>query len=40
MAKLNLKPLKRKYSPYKWTIGKITDNLIENDFNADNSNKK
>ena len=38
MVKLGLKPLKRnkrKYSSYKGTIGKIADNLIERDFNAD-----
>ncbi len=40
MVKLGLKPLKRnkrKYSSYKGTIGKIADNLIEQDFNADKS---
>ena len=31
---------KRKYSSYKGTVGKIADNLIERDFNADISNKK
>ena len=43
MVKLGLKPLKRnkrKYSSYKGTVGKIADNLIERDFNADISNKK
>lgn len=42
MVKLGLKPLKRnkrKYSSYKGTIGKIADNLIERDFNADKPNK-
>ena len=39
MVKLDLKPLKRnkrKYSSYKETVGKIGDNLIERDFNAEN----
>ena len=43
MVKLGLKPLKRnkrKYSSYKGTVGKIADNLIERDFNADKPNKK
>ena len=43
MVKLGLKPLKRnkrKYSSYKGTIGKIADNLIERNFNADKPNKK
>ena len=31
---------KRKYSSYKGTVGKIADNLIERDFNADIPNKK
>ena len=43
MVKLGLKPLKRnkrKYSSYKWTVGKIADNLINRDFEADKPNKK
>ena len=43
MVKLGLKPLKRnkrKYSSYKGTIGKVADNLIERDFNADKPNQK
>ena len=43
MVKLGLKPLKRnkrKYSSYKGTVGKIAENLIERDFNADKPNKK
>ena len=43
MVKLGLKPLKRnkrKYSSYKGTVGKISDNLIEREFNADKPNKK
>ena len=43
MVKLGLKPLKRnkrKYSSYKGTIGKIADNLIERNFNADKPNQK
>ena len=43
MLKLGLKPLKRnrrKYSSYKGTVGKIADNLIERDFNADKPNQK
>ena len=43
MVKLGLKPLKRnkrKYSSYKGTVGKIAENLIEREFNADNPNKK
>ena len=43
MAKLGLKPLKRnkrRYSSYKGTIGKIADNLIERDFNAEKPNQK
>ena len=43
MVKLSLKPLKRnkrKYSSYKGTVGKIVDNLIERDFNANNPNEK
>ena len=43
MVKLGLKPLKRnkrKYSSYKGIVGKIAENLIERDFNADKSNKK
>lgn len=39
MVKLGLKPLRRKYSSYKGTFGKITDNLIRQDFNADKPNK-
>ena len=43
MVKLGLKPLKRnkrKYSSYKGTVGKIADNLIKRDFEADNPNEK
>ena len=43
MVKLGLKPLKRnkrKYSSYKGTIGKIADNHINREFNADKPNKK
>ena len=43
MIKLGLRPLKRnkiKYSSYKGTVGKIADNLIERDFDADKPNKK
>ena len=43
MVKLELKPLKinkRKYSSYKGTVGKIADNLIERDFNAESPNQK
>ena len=43
MVKLGLKPLKRnkrKYSSYKGTVGKIADNLIERDFDADKPNEK
>ena len=43
MIKLGLKPLKRnkrKYSSYKGTVGKIADNLINRDFNAENPNEK
>ncbi|CDE99255.1 putative uncharacterized protein [Clostridium sp. CAG:628] len=43
MVKLGLKPQKRnkrKYSSYMGTFGKIADNLIERNFNADKSNKK
>lgn len=43
MVKLGLKPLKRnkrKYSSYKGTVGKITDNLIERNFEAEKPNKK
>ena len=43
MAKLGLKPLKRnkrKYSSYKGTVGKIADNLIERNFNAEEPNQK
>ncbi len=43
MVKLGLKPLKRnkrKNSSYKGTIGKIADNLIERDFNANKPNQK
>ncbi len=43
MVLLGLKPLKRnkrKYSFYKGTIGKIADNLIERDFNAEKPNQK
>ena len=43
MVKLGLKPLKRnkrKYSSYKGEIGKIADNLINRDFEADKPNQK
>jgi len=43
MIKLGLKPLKRnkrKYSSYKGTVGKIANNLIEREFNADKPNQK
>lgn len=43
MVKLGLKPLKRnkrKYSPYKGTVGKIAENLIERNFHANNPNEK
>ncbi len=43
MIKLGLKPLKRnkrKYSSYKGTVGKIANNLINRDFEADRPNKK
>ena len=43
MIKLGLKPLKRnkrKYSSYKGTVGKVADNLIERDFDADKPNEK
>ncbi len=43
MVKLGLKPLKRdkrQYSSYKGNVGKITDNLIEPDFNSDKPNEK
>ena len=43
MIKLGLKPLKRnkrKYSSYKGTVGKISDNYIKRDFNADKPNQK
>ena len=43
MVKLGLKPLKRnkrKYSSYKGTIGKIADNLIERNFDANKPNEK
>ena len=43
MVKLGLKPLKRnkrKYSSYKGEVGKIADNLINRDFEADKPNKK
>jgi len=43
MKKLNLSSrvrLKRKYSSYKGTLGKIADNLIKRDFKADEPNKK
>lgn len=35
MVNLGLKPLKRKYSSYKETIGKITDNYNNREFCAD-----
>ena len=43
MIKLNLKPIKRnkrKYSSYKGTIGKIADNYIERNFEANKPNEK
>ena len=43
MVKLDLKPLKRnkrKYSSYKGTVGKIADNHIERNFDADKPNEK
>ncbi|MCX4255221.1 IS3 family transposase [Romboutsia ilealis] len=43
MVKLGLKSLKRnkrKYSSYKGTVGKIADNLIERNFDADRPNEK
>lgn len=43
MSKLGLRSLKRnkrKYSSYKGTVGKIADNLIERNFEADKPNKK
>jgi len=43
MNKFGLKPLKRnkrKYSSYKGTVGKIADNLIERNFEAEAPNKK
>lgn len=43
MAKLNLVPIvrkKRKYSSYKGTVGKIADNLIERNFDADAPQEK
>ena len=43
MIKLGLKPLKRskrKYSSYKGTVGKISDNLINREFEADRPNEK
>ena len=43
MIKLGLKPLKRnkrKYSSYKGTVGKIANNLINREFEADRPNKK
>ena len=43
MVKLGLKPLKRnkrKYSSYKGTVGKIADNLIKRNFEAENPNEK
>ena len=43
MIKLGLKPLKRnkrKYSSYKGTVGKIADNLINRDFEANKPNEK
>ncbi len=43
MVKLGLKPLKRnkrKYSSYKGTVGKIADNLIERNFEANKPNEK
>ena len=43
MVKLGLKPLKRnkrKYSSYKGTVGKITNNYINREFYADKPNQK
>ena len=43
MVKLGLKPLKRnkrKYFSYKGTVGKIADNLIKRDFDANKLNEK
>ena len=43
IVKLSLKPLKRnkrKFSSYKGTVGKIAENLIERDFNAEKPNQK
>ena len=43
MVKLGLKPLKRnkrKYFSYKGTVGKIADNLIKRDFDANKPNEK
>ena len=43
MVKLGLKPLKRnkrKYSSYKGTVGKVADNHINREFEADNPNEK
>lgn len=43
MNKLNLQALKRnkrKYSSYKGTVGKIADNLIERNFEAEKPNEK
>ena len=43
MVKLGLKSLKRnkrKYSSYKGTVGKVVDNLINRDFEADKPNEK
>ena len=43
MIKLGLKPLKRnkrKYSSYKGTVGKIANNLINREFEADRPNEK
>ena len=39
MVKLGLKPL-RKYSSYKGTVGKVADNIINRDFEADKPNEK
>ena len=43
MIKLELKPLKRnkrKYSSYKGTVGKISNNIIERNFYSNEPNKK
>ena len=43
MVKNNLVPIirrKRKYSSYKKTVGKITDNLINRNFESNKHNKK